>query len=281
MKTLRELYLQGRKQLAEREPSDALLLCEAYLGADRKRIALFGEACPPLEKQQAYLSALTRRAAGEPLQYILGFAWFDGMKLAVREGVLIPREDTLTLVELAAEQLGDRPLAGMDLCAGTGAVALALEKRCPGCRITAAELYPVPLSVLAENIAAYSQGRVDFRPLDVLGSPPALGEKLDFLVSNPPYISREEIPTLQEEVRREPVSALDGGADGLLFYRHIISRWGDQLKPGGLLAFEIGETQGEAVAALLAEAGFTRIQLRQDLNGLDRAISGLRGAQEE
>lgn len=277
MNTLKELYLQGREMLRDREPSDALLLCEEYLGADRKKIALSGEEIPSEEKREAYLSALRRRASGEPLQYILGYAWFAGMRLSVREGVLIPREDTMVLVKLAARQIGTRPARGMDLCAGTGAVALALAEKCPHTRIEAAELYPIPMELLKENTARYGGGRVSARRLDVLGDPLSLPEngKLDFIVSNPPYIESDLLPSLQEEVQQEPAQALDGGADGLLFYRHITSRWKDCLKPGGILAFEIGETQGESVSALLKEQGFRQIQLWQDLAGLDRAVSGV------
>lgn len=274
MTSLKELYFYGRNLLREREPLDALLLCEEYLGADRKRIALHGESIPALEQRERYLSALRRRAGGEPLQYILGYAWFQGMRLSVGEGVLIPREDTAALVDRAAEFIGDAPMRGMDLCAGTGAVALAIARACPEAAVTAAELHPIPLRYLRQNASAWGGGRVTPTELDVLAGPSG-GRDLDFIVSNPPYIESRELPLLQEEVRREPPAALDGGADGLRFYRAVASLWSRRLRPGGLLAFEIGETQAQAVSRLLAANGFSAIRTDRDLNGLDRVVSGI------
>lgn len=272
MRTVRELYLWGKKCL--REPLEAAILCEEYLGADRKRIAIDGGAVPEEKDAADYIKAVEKRRDGCPLQYILGYAYFCGMKLKVRDGVLIPREDTRVLVEEAVRFIGDSPMTGYDLCAGTGAVALGIASFCPGAGITAAELYPVPMECLIENMKEYGKGRVQAKKLDVTKAADITG--LDFIVSNPPYISRGELPGLQAEVRLEPGEALDGGLDGLDFYRAIVEGWKKSLRPGGLMAFEIGDTQGEQVAHILESSGFLQVRVIKDFNGLDRVVSALK-----
>lgn len=272
MRTVRELYLWGKKCL--REPLEAAILCEEYLGADRKRIAIDGGAVPEEKDAADYIKAVEKRRDGCPLQYILGYAYFCGMKLKVKDGVLIPREDTRVLVEEAVRFIGDSPMTGYDLCAGTGAVALGIASFCPGAGITAAELYPVPMECLIENMKEYGKGRVQAKKLDVTKAADITG--LDFIVSNPPYISRGELPGLQAEVRLEPGEALDGGLDGLDFYRAIVEGWKKSLRPGGLMAFEIGDTQGEQVAHILESSGFLQVRVIKDFNGLDRVVSALK-----
>lgn len=270
--TLKELYEHGRKALGD--SFEAEILCAEFLGVRRKEIIVSPEVVH--KNPQHYLRAVEKRMGGAPLQYILGHWLFDGLDLKVREGVLIPREDTLPLVVEAAEFIGNKSFKGFDLCSGTGAVALGITNRCKNAAIEAVELYEQPLSCLKENIKLWGRGRVTALALNVL-TESITHEGLDFIVSNPPYIESGEIPTLQEEVQREPHTALDGGIDGLVFYRVICQKWAKALRQGGLLAVEIGDTQGSAVESLFAENGFSDIRTVKDFNGLPRVVRGILG----
>ena len=280
--THRQLYLQAKQALAQAgvdsPGSDAMALLSHFFGLDRPGLALHGEETPSQEKAAAFLQAVEERAARRPLQYILG-AWdFMGLTLAVGEGVLCPREDTAVLVYALAGLLQDAPAPqGLDLCAGTGAVGLGLCSLLPQAQVTALELSPLALRYLEENTAAYPQYQVTPHRGDVLSPQTAARfpqHSLDFLASNPPYIAGEELPTLQPEVQKEPSLALDGGADGLRFYRAIARLWLPKLKPGAPFAVEIGETQAQQVCALFRAHGATALRVHQDLSGLDRCVSG-------
>lgn len=280
--THRQLYLQAKQALAQAgidsPGSDAMALLSHFFGLDRPGLALHGEETPSPEQTAAFLQAVEERAARRPLQYILG-AWdFMGLTLAVGEGVLCPREDTAVLVQALAGLLQDAPAPqGLDLCAGTGAVGLGLCSLLPQAQVTALELSPLALRYLEENAAAYPQYQVTPHRGDVLSPQTAARfpqHSLDFLASNPPYIAGEELPTLQPEVQKEPSLALDGGADGLRFYRAIARLWLPKLKPGAPFAVEIGETQAQQVCALFRAHGATSLRVHQDLSGLDRCVSG-------
>ena len=279
--TVRALYNEIKKRLSEavEDPAfEALCVIEHIFGMDRSALLLNGGR-EAEEKLSAEAWAFTeRRMQGEPLQYILGKWQFMDIELYCGEGVLIPREDTSVLVDAAAERLsGITEAKGADLCAGTGAVALSVAKE-TGAHVTAVELFDAAFSYLERNLAKYPQLSVRAERGDVLS--PVFAEcfpgELDFIVSNPPYIETEELPTLQKEVQKEPMTALDGGADGLVFYRAICALWVKKLRAGGVLAVEIGETQGEAVAKLFREAGLRDIRIHKDLGDLDRAVSGIR-----
>lgn len=276
--TLKSLYAEGKQRLREAglaDPAfDALCLMEAVFRVDRTGLALHGEMPAEAEGLRRFRSLLEARAEGVPLQYLLGEWDFLSLRLSVREGVLIPRPETELLCETAAAYLresGRRTV--LDLCAGTGAVGLGICALYPSASVSCVEWYDTPFSCLAENLQRYPAYQVAPVRLDVLDpDAPARLQPVDVLVSNPPYIASGELPFLQEEVRREPREALDGGPDGLLFYRAIATYWLSLLLPGGLLAVEIGETQGEAVMALLARAGLERAEVRRDAAGLDRVV---------
>ena len=161
----------------------------------------------------------------------------------------------------------------------TGAVALGLRTLLPQAEVLCLELSDRAFPYLEENLRRHGKGLAAARKGDVL-SPALAGEfvpgSLDFIASNPPYIETGELPGLQPEVRREPALALDGGADGLVFYRAIVQLWAPLVKPGGLVAVEIGESQGPAVARLFQQAGLTAVETARDWAGLDRVVSGLR-----
>ncbi len=280
----RNLYLAARRRLAaagiDSASQDSLALLQHFFGLDRTGLALHGKESPPPKGEGAFRNAVAKRASRFPLQYILGSWEFLGLDLAVGEGVLCPREDTAVVVETLAERLRssrDQAPAGLDLCAGAGAVALGLCSLLPQAQAVCLELSPWAFSYLERNIAAYPQYQVRAVQGDVL-SPKAAEmfpfESLDFLASNPPYIKTGELASLQPEVQKEPSLALDGGEDGLLFYRAIARFWLPLLKPGGILAVEIGEDQGEDVSRLFASRGLTDIRVGQDWAGLDRCVSG-------
>ncbi len=253
---------------------DARCLLEDLGGLGRGR----DPACRELTdtEQQRLDAALAERAAGRPLQYILGEWEFLMLRLRVGEGVLIPRPDTETLCEEAARRLCG--IAGpqvLDLCAGSGCVGLGIAALCPGARVTAVELSGEALPYLRENLRRYPAYAVQAVQADVLtdaGRFPAAA--FDAVVSNPPYIPTGELASLQREVRREPVMALDGAADGLRFYRAIAEKWLPCLRPGGFCAVEVGIGQAAAVGRLFSAAGLQSIRTVCDLGGVERVVCG-------
>ena len=281
--TLSELYRSGKETLrkagCDSPEFDAACLAEKAWGLDRQGVFLRGNREANPEEEASFLQMIRERAAHRSLQYILGSWPFMDMQLLVGEGVLAPREDTEVVVRAAASLLQNTgsPLYGIDLCGGTGAVALGLCSLVPGLRMDCVEWMPEAFAFLEQNTRRFGEGRV--RPVrgDVLDARTAealFPHPVDVLISNPPYVRAEEIPGLQQEVRQEPHSALDGGQDGLVFYRAIADFWIPKVKPGGVVAVEIGEEQAEAVCQLFQKAGVTELCVHQDLAGLDRAVTG-------
>lgn len=217
-------------------------------------------------------ACVQRRAAGEPLAYITGTKEFYGLPLQVDARVLDPRDDTETLVDWALELLHDlsKPAPRVvDLGTGSGAIALALQHRCPQAHVTA-----VDASAGALQTAQHNAQKLDLPVRFLLGSwlQPVQGESFDLIVSNPPYIAEHD-PHLQA-LTHEPITALTAGPDGLDDLRHIVLAARDHLRPGGWLLLEHGYDQAEAVAALLAQAGYTHIETRHDLGGNTRCTGG-------
>ena len=257
--------------------SEALRLCEHFFEfSGRAGLTVRGLDVPDEKTAAQFMNAVEKRK-DTPLQYILGSWYFDGMELSVGEGVLIPREDTVALVETAHEALKDiKEPKILDLCAGTGAVGLALANRLPNAEVICVELSDAAAKYLDENIEKYGGGRVRRVKADVLLSPPAeLCEKrFDMIVSNPPYIPTDDIKTLSDDVKREPFMALDGGGDGLLFYRSICEKYLPLLWSGGHLAVEIGIGQAEDVSRIFVRAGLSDVRVNNDINGKQRVIIG-------
>ena len=221
--------------------------------------------------QEALLRDLTqKRQARIPLQYLLRTQSFLGRSFSVDERALIPRPETELLAELAVSALGSSGRA-LDLCCGTGCLAITMALERPSCDIWASDLSPAALSLAREN-AARLGACVTFRQGDLFA--PLQGETFDLIVSNPPYIPSAECPALQEEVLHEPVMALDGGTDGLDFYRRIAREASMHLTRGGRIMLELGDGEAEAVSALLADAGFEELVVHPDLQGLPRMLSG-------
>ena len=213
-----------------------------------------------------------KRREGTPLQYILGRWWFYKSEFLVGEGVLIPRQDTETLVEAAAELLRDiKSPKVCDLCSGSGCIAISIAAERPDAEVTAVEKYEEAYSYLQKNIDYNKADNVKAVQYDVLCKP--FGE-YDLIVSNPPYIKDADKKELSKEVLNEPHTALFGGDDGLFFYREITKNWKSALKEGGILAFEVGINEDEAVAEILRQNGFVNIGVKNDLIGIPRVIFG-------
>lgn len=255
---------------------EARCIIEDTLGLNRSGIIARGgeEINAELSKKIAALAK--RRAAGEPLQYILGKWSFMGFDFCVGKGVLIPRDDTEVVLQLCIDFLSGRQhKRTLDLCAGSGAIAVSLDKIC-GADITAVELSAAALLYLYKNIKLNGSSAKIFEG-DIFNCHSEFDdESFDLIVSNPPYIQSDEIAELQTEVQFEPKIALDGGTDGLKFYRTIVNHWSSKLKAGGALAFELGENQSEYVENLMLNAGFGNIKTELDLGGTIRAIIGVK-----
>ena len=227
--------------------------------------------------EAALRAMVTSRAAGEPLQYVIGWAPFGRLRLRVGPGVFVPRPETEGLADRAATRLraaGPSPVA-VDVCAGSGAIACFLAAEVPGARVLATELDPGALAWARGNTERYGvellAGDLD-APL-----PPELAGRVDVLCANVPYVPTGAIATLPTDVRdHEPRLALDGGPDGLDVLRRLAPRAEHWLAPGGALLCEIGEDQAEAAAALLAAAGLAEVAVHPDLVGRDRVLEGTR-----
>ena len=223
---------------------------------------------------------IEQRAKKRPLQYILGEWPFLDFHLKMGEGVLIAREDTTVLVETAAKLIQTKQATILDLCAGTGAVGLGIASLLSTAHVTCVEKYAPAFAYLQQNIAlCKEQGIENVVALqgDILSEAFASAfQDIDTIVSNPPYIETAVLPTLQEEVQKEPTTALDGGEDGLLFYRAIADIWIPKIKTGGIVAVEIGEGQETAVARLFADAGVEQIQFEKDSGNIIRVVAGIK-----
>ena len=226
----------------------------------------------PSTAEAARLSALAeRRAAREPLQYILGEWDFMDFTLKVGPGVLCPRADSEIVCEsaLALLQGRERPV-GYDLCAGTGCLGLGIARHNPGALVTCVEKSPEAWHYLTANTAQTGVRTVQADVFTYYKTLPAEGA--DLIISNPPYLTGAEMRALMPETAQEPAMALDGGADGLDFYRLLTEKYRDAVRPGGWLVLEIGYAQGPAVLALGAACGWVNTSCRKDYGGNDRAV---------
>lgn len=279
--TYKELYRQAKEILTkagcESPAFDAITLLTHCLQIDRQGLIMRGGSDAPPQGAEKFLALTGRRSKGEPLQYLLGSWEFMGRQFFVGSGVLIPREDTEVTVLQALRFLQNIPSPRiLDLCAGSGAIAVTLAKKLPHSAVTALELSDSAFAYLEKNIARHHAENVTAVKGDVLKSDCNFQKGcFDAIVSNPPYIETKEIDTLQAEIAFEPRMALDGGADGLLFYRTITSRWSPLLRRGGMMAFEVGEGQAQAVKELLLRQGFDGVCFQTDIMGTDRCVSGI------
>lgn len=273
-----ELYSRVRELLensgADSPRFDAQCIFQQAFGASFPRIMMDRELPVHPETEEKILDMAQKRSGGYPLQYILGEWEFYGYPFKVGEGVLIPRPDTETLVETALSRVRDGGnLRIADLCSGTGCVAVAVEKNISCDEIYAVENSDKAFEYLTENIRLNNSSVAAVRG-DVLAEETA--EKfndLDMIVSNPPYLSREDMDSLQREVSFEPAEALAAGDDDLYYYRNITRLWKKSLRPSGIIAYEIGMDQHDGVAGILRSNGFINIEFTKDTAGIIRVVS--------
>lgn len=250
---------------------DAEVLLAHVVGKDR--LYLYTHYEHPLTKGElaTLRGYIERRVAGESVAVILGEKEFMGLPFCVTKDVLVPRPDTEVLVETVLSLRGDEPLRLADIGTGSGAIAVSLLRQRPNWRGVAADISAAALSVAKDNAERNEVlERLELRRGDLLAP---LTEPVDVLVSNPPYIPTGAIPTLAAEVRAEPMTALDGGKDGLAFYRRLTSEALTKVVPGGLIAVEIGYEQGRAVSELVrAQDAYTEPQIVLDYGGRQRVV---------
>lgn len=217
---------------------------------------------------------VSRRLNGEPLQYILGKWEFYGLDFFVGEGVLIPRPETELLVDIALKFAENKKnISVFDLCSGSGCIGITIGKQLHGSDVTVLEKSDKALEYLIKNKEFNYADNVTVVKGDLFdGADLFNGKMCDILLSNPPYICRDVIPTLQREVLSEPEMALDGGVDGLDFYRGIAEKWSSCVKPDGMVAVEIGEEQGKDVSLIFAEY-FSEVDVVKDFSGNDRVVT--------
>jgi release factor glutamine methyltransferase len=288
--TIRETLLEGKALLSsggiENPSLDAGLLLADVLRTGRAELITRGNETIAETQRSAFLEAVRRRRAGEPAAYILGRREFWGLDFIVTADVLVPRPDTETLVETALRKAGQESSGNrrlLDLCTGSGAVAIALKHELPGWEVWASDISQKALNIArinAEKILG-SAGAIRFvhsdlfDAFDAFNASDASGCSLRFslIVTNPPYVKRGEIETLAPEVRMEPRIALDGGEDGLELIRRIVPQAARRLSKGGSLLMEAGSGQMEAIAMILKENEFPKVELYKDLAGRERVIS--------
>ncbi len=219
---------------------------------------------------------ISRRAGGEPLQYILGYWEFFGRKYFVGEGVLIPRDDTEVVLRASLPHLKSREESKiLDLCSGSGILAITLKCEFPNADVTAVEISEKALTYLKKN-AEHNNADIKIIGESLFDCYNSFEDSsLDLLISNPPYIKKSDLDNLQKEVLREPLLALDGGEDGCDFLRGIISLYTSKIKKGGMLAFELDAEEAEITKSLMLEKGFESIKIFEDLGGIPRAITGI------
>jgi len=274
----REIYEHGVKILADAgidEASlDAWILFEEVTKVTRADYYARSNAKVAEEEVEAYLSWISERAKRIPLQHILGYQEFMGLKFLVTPEVLIPRQDTEVLVEYVETIVrgNDKPMNILDMCTGSGCIILSLLKRNKEVRGIGVDISPAAIGIAKKN--AQNLGvKVVFLQSDLFDK---VTDAYDVIVSNPPYIKENDIKSLDVEVRQfDPVLALNGGADGLIFYRRIARESREYLRQGGQLALEIGYDQAKAVSGFMKDYGFEDIGVLKDLAGLDRIVYGV------
>lgn len=273
--TIRKVLEWTRGYLAEKGIDNARLeaewLLSASLGMDR--VGLYVNFDQPLNQDElaAFRGMVARRARREPLQYILGSQEFFGLDFEVTPAVLIPRHDTEVLVTEALRLASDAKTA-LDIGVGSGCIAVALAKALPVATVSGIDASAAALAVARRNAARHG---VELALSEGSLFAPVAGQRFDLIVSNPPYIPSADLATLQPEVREfEPVAALDGGPDGLGFYRLIVAEAPAHLAVGGWLLLEVGIDQAGPVTALFAEHGFGDCFTAKDPNGIERVVGG-------
>lgn len=280
--TIKQALAQAREQLAQAgvpDPDiDAELMLSHVLDQSRLMLRLNGQTELTTEQEQRFSMLLLSRASRKPLQYLLGEQYFYGLRFQVDERVLIPRQETEELCECGIahlRSLNRNNLSVLDLCTGSGAIAVTIKHECPSASVTASDLSTDALSLASLNARA-NGAEITFVQGDLWV--PLEGRQFDLILSNPPYIPTQDCAELQQEVLQEPVMALDGGTDGLNFYRRIAQEAPAHLTQDGFIAVEVGIHQAKDVAALFAQAGLSDVSIQTDLCGVERIVSARRSS---
>lgn len=273
--TYRELLKKGADTLKKADIAeyelDARLLLEFVCKTDRNYLLVHGDEPVSGEDELKFTGLIDRRSGHVPLQHLTGTQCFMGLDFKVNEHVLIPRQDTEILVEEVLRELHDG-MRILDMCTGSGCILISLLHYSNYCEGVGADISEEALKLASENAKNLLDGRVTFIKSNLFEK---ITGKYEIIVSNPPYIRKNVIPTLMPEVKdHDPVLALDGGEDGLFFYRKIVEDGRKFLCGGGKLYFEIGADQAGDVAALMEAAGFAEINVVKDYAGLDRVVYG-------
>mgnify|MGYP004520567321 FL=1 len=279
--TYNDLYLEIRRQLRAADSGDPTLEARelvAFACGKTKEELLRDSRLYVTPEVEARVRALVQRHLdGEPTAYLIGEWEFYGLPLDISRDVLIPRPDTEVLAGLAIDFVKTQGACRvLDLCAGSGCIGLAVASQCPESRVVLGELSEGALRICRQNIRRNGlSGRVVPMQMDALAPPPAQLGEFRCLVSNPPYIPAGDIPGLDPSVRDyEPHMALDGGADGLDFYRNLAGEWKNALTVGGKIFLEVGIGQADDVLRLLRAQGFGDLEITKDLNGIPRVVYG-------
>ncbi len=290
VKKYSELYLEARRSfLSVEDVPTASLYARSLLskatGKRTEELLANSELYASEEACTFVAEGIRRLMAGEPAAYVLGEWDFHGMRLLVTPDVLIPRDDTCAVADLAIRYalfLGQAPRI-LDLCTGSGCIGLAIAKSIPDARVTLADISREAAAVAKQNILLQkASARVSCVIADALHEPKPFLGKFDMIVSNPPYITGEDMKALPESVKDyEPHLALYGGEDGLDFYRAITKNYAGVLKPGGYLCYEFGMGQGDGVCRILEENGYTILERTRDYNQIERAIIAQYGRKED
>ncbi len=282
MKTYNDIFMQARNALRdhgiEGYSLEARLLVATAAGKTTQELLRDLSLYTTPEMADKVAALTERRISGEPVAYITGAWEFYGLPMYITSDVLIPRMDTELLVDAAKELLNGRKMDArvLDLCCGSGCIACAIGHEMPAARIVAVDLSAKALEVARRNVAVNRlSSRVICMQADATASPPMSMGQFDMIVSNPPYVRSADMKKLDRSVRDfEPSWALDGGKDGLKFYKSIIKYWKSVLRPGGYLLFEVGEGQAESVKEMLLTGGFRSVSSRFDTIGVERVVIG-------
>ena len=275
MTTWKELLKSGATYLETNNVDDFLFeatqLLLTFFQSDYNNFLLHSSDSPDLSQIDSYNNLLKRRVEGEPLQYILGKWDFYNSEFFVGKGVLIPRPETEELVDRCIALIRKNNYKVIyDLCTGTGCIGISVAKECPDVKCYLFELYDEAFSYAQKNINSCGVSNVTLIRHDVLEAYKGAIPDADMIISNPPYIESDEIATLQKEVLEEPLTALDGGTDGLVFYRRFLSDWTERLNVSGYFAFECGENQTDAIASLADDRFIT--ETKKDIYGNNRFV---------
>ena len=278
--TIRDIiitYTEELKQMSDTPRLDVEIILQKVLG-DVDRIYIHLNLNKEMEKNQMneFNNLIQQRLEGRPVAYIVGNREFMGLDFYVKEGVLIPRPDTETLVEELISICKDKKVEILDIGTGSGAITVSLAKYIENAKVMSFDISDIPLEVGPINAKSNGVGdKIEFRKSDLFSAIEGTNKVFDVIVSNPPYIPRIDMPTLHTQVKDyEPYNALEGGVDGLDFYRNITKESVKYLSENGILAYEVGHDQADDVELIMKNNGYTNIYRKKDIQGIDRVVIG-------